>query len=269
MYAIVIPACDTTPKCREYIDTLLSSLRWGQYDCPVVIAFDNCSPEFISFCETQYHNVISLPYNGEKNLNFCANANRGLRYAYEQLNLGAFCVNMDTCLPHRLHLEKICNQGLSSPIGEHVRGTAVQKFSTLNQINDPTCPCNKSVGGPTGTPTTKFAAFCMWISPEAFQKIGYLDQSTFRASFEDDDYVVRACLAGLPVQQFETKIHHELDPIQRAKQISSTGSYTVFDLGSHMMAFMRKWGIPPHVPHAQFAEWILKNRVWSDSLRCN
>lgn len=266
-YAIVIPACDTNTRCREYIDTLLSSIRWGGYDCPVIIAFDNCSPEFIAFAETQYSNVISLPYNGERNLNFCANANRGLKYAYEQLHLGAFCINIDVCLPHRLHLEKIINSGLSSPIGEHIPGTAVQKFSSLNRLNDPACPCNQTVERDTGTPTRRFAAFCMWVSKYAFDKIGYLDQNWFRASFEDDDLVVRACLAGLPVDQFQVKVHHELDPTERSKQISSTGSYTVQDLGTHMQAFMKKWGIPPTVPHTQFADWILTNRAWDDKYK--
>lgn len=210
---------------------------------------------------------MSLPYNGPSNLNFCANANRGLRYAYKELHVGAFCVNMDVCLPHRLHLEKIINKGLSSPIGKHIPGTAVGKFFDLNQINDPACPCNKNAPQVAGVPTKRFAAFCMWISPEAFEKIGFLDQFTFKASFEDDDMLSRACLAGLPVEQYSVLVHHELDPAERAIKISTTGSYNVMDLGAHMLKFMKKYGIPQGTPHDQFVDWILNNKTWNEGFR--
>ena len=120
---------------------------------------------------------------------------------------------------------------------------------------DPSCPCNKSGGLTTSTPIKRFAAFCLWISPEAFDKIGYLDEGTFYSSFEDDDFALRANLAKLPCEVFNVKVHHELKG--RETQISTTGAYNEADLGVSMTKFMHKYAIPQNVPHDHFADYVL------------
>src|SRR6202012_1991657 len=111
-----------------------------------------------------------------------------------------------------------------------------------NQRPAPGWPCNTTLTSPERQATRRFAAFCMWISKYAFSKIGYLDDNTFTASFEDDDYALRACLAGLPCEQFNILVHHELN--DRETQISTTGSYDGNQLVDHMVKFMNKWSIP-------------------------
>jgi GT2 family glycosyltransferase len=259
-YAIVIPAVDNSPKCRELLETLLTSISEGYYDCHVVVCWDDASDETIQFFEDKYKWITSLPHKGRR-LNFAKNSNRGLRYVYEELHLGAFLINMDVCLPHKSHLEKIINNGISSPRAIHIDGMVHAKIYALNQKADPSCPCNKTVSKPA-EPVRKFAAFCMWVSKYAFSKIGYLDEHTFIASFEDDDFCARACLADLPCEQFEIPVHHELK--NRELQISTTGSYDMPQLMDHLWKFMKKWGIPMYIPHADFADWILQNKVWED-----
>jgi GT2 family glycosyltransferase len=266
-YAIVIPACETVPECRNLLNTLLTSIRWGKYSCPVIVCYDNCSADFVTFFETEFSDLrlISLIHRGDKNLNFAANANRGLRKAYNDLHLAAFCINQDCALPHRSLLEKVINSGIASPKPIDVEGTVQAKFTKLNQMVQLPCPC-RGEKWEGMEPTNKFAAFCIWISKYAFSKIGFFDEKTFEASFEDDDYCVRACLAGLPCEQSEIPVHHEGGRTE--DKISTTGAYNMASLVNHLNRFRTKWYIPPAVSHGSCAEFILQNYKWSDTYRC-
>jgi hypothetical protein len=254
-YSITIPAVTHDEKCKQVLHNLLTSISWGKYNCPTIVCWDNASPADVEYFEKEFPFISSLRYTGEKNLNFTKNANRGLRYSHQVLKMGTFLVNQDVVLPVNAVLNKIINKGISTPEAQHVDGEVVGKFFQLNKMADPGCPCNKSGGITEGTPSTKFAAFCLWVSLEALDKIGYLDEGTFYSSFEDDDYVLRANLAKLPCEVYNVKVHHELK--DRDKQISTTNSYTVDDLGISMQRFMKKWGIPPAVPHENFAQYVI------------
>ena len=183
----MIPAVESNDRCKGLLHNLLTSISLGEYDCPVVVCWDNVPPDTISYFEGEFPFVKSLPYFGEKNLNFAKNSNRGLRLVHEQLGLGAFLVNMDVCLPHRKYLEQIINSGISSPRQQHIDGASPTKVSTLNEIADQIC----LRGAPSMKETQKLTGFCLWISENALSKIGYLDDVTFVASFEDDDYSLR------------------------------------------------------------------------------
>lgn len=256
-YGIVIPAVTHNETVKLVLRNLLDTIRWGSYHCPVVVAWDNCSPEVIKEFETEYTFIESLPYNGETNLNFCKNSNRGVKYVYEKYHVGVLLVNQDVCLPHRIAIEKIMNMGISSPKAYHIDGTSGAKFFKLNQMADPGCPCNKTIEVNKGTPVHKFAGFCMWMSKYALGTIGYLDENTFTSSFEDDDYCIRAVLQGLPVEQYEIPVHHELK--NREIQISTTGAYDLQLLGASLHKFREKWNIPQKVPHNEFPSYILEN----------
>jgi hypothetical protein len=270
-YAIVIPAVQPYAKCtnaKQLIQTLLTSISWGHYDCPVVICWDNASPAYIKDIEREFPFITSISHIGPKNLNFAKNSNRGLRYVHQELGKSAFLVNMDTALPNKGFLQTIINEGISSPRAHHIKGTPQQKTFNLNKMATPGCPCNKGQNMDKATPVTRFAGFCMYVSKIAMDKIGYLDDETFVASFEDDDICVRACLAGLPCEMFEIPVHHELEGRDQG-QISTTGSYDLQQLAGHIERFRSKWKIPGGVGHGEFADWILKNYTWDDKWKCN
>jgi hypothetical protein len=252
----------------------LNSIVWGNYPkvSKVICAYDNCNQEFIKFFEEKFPFTISLPFFGERRLNFTKNANRGLRFAFEnfQDSSGFLCCNMDVCLPACSTIEKTFNSGLSTCTAEHFDGSAWNKVTLMNQKNSPGCPCNKTIDQGIPQNSTKFACFCTWMSKETIKKIGFFDEKTFYSSFEDDDLIIRAVLEGIPVQQFPIRVHHELknrDP-SKGESISTTGSYSLNDLGISMQLFMRKWNIPNTTPHDQFCQYILDNWKGSPPTYC-
>ena len=255
IYSITIPAVTHDERCKKVLHNLLTSISWGKYPGPTVVCWDNSPAGDIQYFTREFPFITSLPFNGEKNLNFAKNSNRGLKYSHEVLKMGTFLVNQDVVLPYHPVLERVMNKGISSPEALHVDGEAGGKFFKLNQMADPTCPCNKSGSTTEATASKRFAAFCLWISPEAFNKIGYLDENTFYSSFEDDDYVLRANLAKIPCEVYNVKVHHELK--ERETKISTTGAYDLNDLGTSMAKFRYKWGIPGNVPHEQFADYVI------------
>jgi len=252
-YALVIPAVESNELCNGLLHNLLTSISLGEYECPVVVCWDNVPQDTISYFEGEFSFVKSLPYFGEKNLNFARNSNRGLRFVHEQLGLGAFLVNMDVCLPHRIYLEQIINSGVSSPRQEHIDGASAIKVSRLNELARQIC----FRGQPSMKEKQRLPGFCLWISRNALSQIGYLDDLTFVASFEDDDYCIRACLAGLPCTKYEIPVHHELK--DRALQLSTTNAYDLEQLVDHFHRFRRKWEIPFNIPREEFPRYILSH----------
>jgi GT2 family glycosyltransferase len=255
-YALVIPAVENNRLCRELLHNLLTSVSAGEYTCPVVICWDNVPENSIRYFENEFPFVHSLAHSGPENLNFAKNSNRGLRFAYEQLACGVFLVNMDVCLPNKIYLERIINTGVSSPYQKHVEGIASAKVAKLNALAKERCLHEHTLM----EEKQRLVGFCLWISRHAFDKIGYLDDVTFAASFEDDDYCVRACLARLPCARYGIPVHHEIK--DRLQQLSTTNAYDVEQLVDHFHRFRRKWDIPFNVAHEDFASYILAHRTW-------
>jgi hypothetical protein len=282
-YAIVVPTCNSNDKCEGLLTNLLDSIVWGGYvdkGSPVVICWEPDCASIIQKFEQKYPFITSLKPgmsiigpNGPVNLNFTKNANRGLRYVHKELPDcdGLICLNQDTVVPAAAHLEKIFNDGISNATGEHFDGSAWNKVQNLNNKNSPGCPCNKTIYQGKLEDSKKFACFCTWISRRALDTIGYFDDKTFVGSWEDDDYVVRALLAGLPCQVSPIRVHHELkgrDP-NKGESISTTGSYSLNDLGISGYKFIQKWNLPFGLErHAEFADYILANWKGSPELKC-
>ena len=250
-YALVSPVCNSNDRCEGLLTNLLDSIVWGGYSdkCPVVICWEpDCSEDYRASFEEKYPFITSLRPEGDFNLNFTKNSNRGLKYVHKELPDcgGLVLCNMDLTLPSAVYLEKIFNAGISSPTAEHIDGSAWAKVQFLNQKNSPGCPCNKTISQGTPTDSRKFAFFCTWIHRDVIDRIGHLDSTTFTSSFEDDDYVIRAILAGFPSQQSPVRIHHELKnrDASRGEPISTTNSYTVNDLGVSGYKFIEKWKLP-------------------------
>lgn len=254
---IVVPVADTTPKCQEYLDNLLTSIKRGGYlenDYHVLLCYDKCAPEFIQYFRDKYKGEKIADWTDDRpaRLNFAANSNIGIR---EAMKLGAEYVvvlNMDTILPPHWHFKHLLREGLSFP----------------NPVDDPTIELSKSgpnhVWEPEVTPVTKWSGFCMVLNRSVIEKIGVLDER-FKASFEDDDICARAALAGFPVELVNIRVHHEL---KDRTTPSNTGAYDIQDLGIHLNIFRRKWSIPYQIQHEQFNQWILDNYTWNEVFFC-
>lgn len=250
---IVIPVAETNDKCKGWLDALLTSIRDGGYykkDYYVVLCFDNCSKEFQQYFFNKYRGdmIAALDSQNPKNLNFCKNANQGLRLALQSDCSSATILNMDTVLPKESVFKHLLGEGLSFP-------TPVGATKDLQ----------KSVKSPTRTPVTRYSGFCMSMSRALLDKIGLMDER-FTASFEDDQVCVKALLAGFPVEVVNINVFH--DQSNRVESPSSTGAYSTADLGISMGIFRRCWSIPPNIPHEHFNQWILDNYKWEDGFKC-
>jgi len=263
MKHIIIPACQTTSKCREYLDNCLDSIRRGGYydnGYHTIIAFDNCSEEFQDYFKNKYKGdfIVAIDNKNPKNLNFCKNANSGLRIAFQaavstgDIDAHFIILNMDTILPHHAMFDQVLGEGLSFPTP--VDDPGLMKTSVFK------------AGPPVArTPVTKFSGFCMCLSYRLVEKVGFLDEH-FPGSFNDDDLAVRASLAGFPVEVVSVDVHHEL---KNRTEPSNTGAYDHAELGLGLEKFRRKWSIPHYIQHEQFNNWIVDNHKWIPEMRCS
>jgi len=256
---LIIPAANTTSECRDLLSQLLDSIKVGGYeDWKVGICFDNCGEDFIDYFKWKYFFKFWTVHKN-KNLYFAANVNSGLRFVERELpGEDYFIVNQDTILPHREYLESMKNGGLSSAcqvdLSDELRRDWGEK---LNSIQDTEVIRN---------PVLKFPGFCYYINSEVIKTIGYLDEG-FRKCFDDDDYCIRAKLAGFPVEATNIKVHH---PIKREEgKPSTTVAYSLNDLGIYMARFRLKYSIPPDIKHADFNQWILNHHEFTPEMKEN
>lgn len=261
MKFIVIPVCETNDKCKGWLENLLESIRKGEYfqkDYQVILCLDNCSESFQQYFLDKYKglNIIAINNQNPKNLNFCKNVNMGLHLALQLKQDDKFVMeqvivlNMDTVLPPVKVLDKVVsnNQGLTfpTPVGDtkDLQKSAPKKLNYADVL--------------------KYSGFCMIMSRKLIETIGVLDER-FIAAFDDDDYSVRALLAGFKVQVANINVFHDMSDRPEA---SNTGAYNLEDLGLRRDVFRRKWSIPPNIPHEQFNQWILDNYQWNELFIC-
>jgi hypothetical protein len=267
--AIVIPVVNTRHICAKLLHDLLFSISNGGYTDQVIVCFDGTDRFFVNYFKQRFPFITAI-HNPAKPFGFAKNANAGLNYVATQLNEGCFLINMDTVLPHSRFLYQIRNEGVASP--EQIDASDALSVNGLNQLND-------EIGEVVAKDVNRIRGFCMWISRQALDKIGLLDDG-FIATFEDDDYTIRAKLSGLPTQQFNVKVHHYTKnrPTGPGIIATTTGAYDGFRLFTAERRFKLKWGIPQGVVHdydddfegerqPTYAEWILENHNWKDEMK--
>ena len=89
------------------------------------------------------------------------------------------------------------------------------------------------------TVTVRLVGFCMFIRREVLDKIGSIDASFGKFGFEDDDYTIRANIAGFKtVIADDVFIHHSGGPQGRGNSQYNTL------LMEAWKRFKEKWGIP-------------------------
>ena len=281
MTAIIIPAANTRPICPKLLDDLLYSIVRGGYvdKWKIVVCFDNCGELFVEQFQKRYPFIDSL-VNIANNIQFAANANNGLRYAH---NLGhdCFVLNQDTIVPKIEHLDKVRGKGLATPFPLDCDEPGKSPDEIQDELNA-WCEAPRRIV--VKTPSIKFGGFCMYLSKELMDKIGYLDQG-FIATFEDDDVCVRANLAGFPVEEVNIPVHHYIKNRNNSIVETSTGAYNSARMQIAMYRFRLKWLIPPEIEHPEFNSWILckgkfENRskelleqglvwpVWDKEMKC-
>lgn len=265
MTAIVIPACDIKDNNRQDLDELLNSIENGDYfPCfsgpsrgeavdgvsSVVVCFDGCKEEFVDYFTFKYKWIHSI-WNQGNRLGFTNNSNQGLKYAHQKLNDSVFLVNQDCVLPSWKYLKLVEGKGLATPSSREVE-------TYLELDNQPR--------NPKRIPTQRFAFYCTFIAKEVMTKIGYLEP-LMKTIFSDDDYCLRALLAGFPVEIVDIAIFHKGTHHDTTKEGSSrSGAYEIDDLGIGLLQYKTKWSVPNHVDHDSIISWVMENFEWNSEL---
>jgi len=248
MAAVVIPVTDYLGKSnQEDLDNLLNDLAEDGYKFEeIVVCFDSCKYDFILYFQEKYPGITSLINDG-KAFQFTKNANQGLRYCHQK-GYDVWLINQDCQLhPNTYTLSTLHTDGLLS-VGSSEKPELRKHL--LYQ------------------PIYKAAFYCIYISKNAMDKIGYMDES-FVCLFSDDDYCLRAKLAGLKVEQVNLDIYHKGSHIDTSNQgwRSASGTYGEEDLGIAFAQYQRKWACEGKA-HDAIIPWVLENYIWEDRMCC-
>lgn len=268
---IVIPVGYKRGKellARDLVVKLLESIKHGNYleHFNVVVCFDNVSEDLYEFIDEQYPFIHGLVNTGNS-LGFARNSNNGMRLAKaENPKAGVLLVNQDCVLPDYKYLKPLTEvNGISTPYT-----VDIQRVDLLNRLNE-------SNNEPPYEINSKFAFFCPFISSEVITEIGFLD-GAFISSFEDDDYITRARLAGFKCFQYNVAVSHKGSHIDQSNG-SLSGAYDGELVGLNLDKYVYKYGIDMSNPdnviktpqgnypnHSNFLSWILSNREYNKDL---
>jgi GT2 family glycosyltransferase len=132
--------------------------------------------------------------------------------------------------------------GLVGPISNNGTGIQVAPFYG-DDFNTFSADWNKSHRGEV-IPTIRLCGFCMVLNKKVLDKLGGLDKRFVIGNFDDDDYSLRATLAGFKNYiAVDSYVYHygqvtiralDIDPVELVKE-----SWVVF---------RNKWGIPIDAP---------------------
>lgn len=255
MTTILIPAASLKPESWQYMKLLLESINrnelWKHYE--IVVAFDGCSEEFIdnAYDTCPYINPDTRFINAGRPKNFCGNVNAALRILHGEQHKSVIVVNQDTILPpiqfmKRLEFGHICSAT------EVVLAQDLTQLEGLVETLDSSQPEDAYY-----EEVDKIIGFCMFLSKEFLDQVGYLNEY-LQASFDDDDLCAKANLLGITIRQSNTIVHHFQNKL---------GAYQHMDLPIRKNQFNLLWHVPLDVPHAKFQEYIKEHHVWKDEYK--
>lgn len=263
-FSIVIPAADTAKDSTILLDNLITSIDSHKLHerYPIYICYDACKDSFIEYFQLKYPFINPILNNGNR-LNFARNSNNGLRKAHSEGH-GAIVVNQDCILPSVSYFKELERKGVCSP-------TQACLTEAIEPINSEwlTNLEKEQPDSLTHTEHNKVTGFCMSISKELMDTVGYFIESYY-STFEDDHMCAAALISGFPVEQSSIKVHH---------YISKCGSYTdknAYLLQDAHLKFRKFWSIPrdPNIVHApskeehkQYNQWIKENHVWIPEMK--
>lgn len=249
--AIVIPTTSIKGvKNRDQLDQLLDSLKeYRQID--IIVCFDACSREFIRYFQEKYAGLFQSVINEGNRLNFARNCNTGMKVCLER-NQNCILVNQDCKMPREKEvLDSLCQMvGITNPL-------------CTDQLEIP------EGDGLINEIESKFPFFCTFIHLDVIKKIGVLDGIFYpNGGCEDDDYLIRAKLAGFKTYVANIYVYHEGSYIDGSNPLweSASGSYSNQTLGISLNKLYTKYQCEPTVAHADLMNWVLQNRKFDERM---
>jgi GT2 family glycosyltransferase len=261
MLIAVIPATDCKKdQSKADLEALVQSINPSFWDRVILMA-DSCEWDFIKYFDDKYP-WLDIRWNKGKALNFTKNANHGMKLAFETFNADAiFIINQDSVLPDNSLLTWMADLYKDSIVSP-------QAVSSIEEMNNKVNTVRLSARGVFGDPVERIAFFCPLIPRAVYEKVGLMD-SAFVKVMQDDDYCLRAQLAGFKIISCDVPVYHRGSYVDGSKPRweSASGTYNANDLGLSLAQYQRKWMV--NVDHAKIIQTVLKTHEWSDNYRCS
>jgi len=216
-----------------------------------LILVDNGSTDGTSQFFRNYaakHSHVRVIFN-RANLGFSAGNNQGLACARGDAIL---LLNNDTVVTpgwlERMmtHLELYPDCGLVGPVSNSVSGpqlVSTANYSSLNQLPKfATQWCATHAG--QSIEAARLVGFCLLFRRSVLEKIGGLDPQFGSGNFEDDDFCIRAVLAGFKLRiALDSFVHHTGGQTFKGAKIDYLAS-----MERNWALFKAKWSMPQDAP---------------------
>ncbi|MDR5702659.1 MAG: glycosyltransferase family 2 protein [Thermofilaceae archaeon] len=196
-----------------------------------------------------------------ENVGFPVACNQGMARAKGDAIL---ILNNDTIVSEgwlrRLHrcLASESNVGLVGPVSNYVAGEQYLPECSYNSIEEMFEFSKDRAKRYYGfyLDTNRVTGLCMLIRREVIKKIGGFDPRFSPGNFEDDDFCLRARIAGYRIKiSLDTFIHH----FGNKTFIGSCVDYETL-MKRNLSLFLAKWGLPPYIDletfYAEYADTI-------------
>lgn len=248
--SIAIPATDIKgSQSREDLTNLLDSIDVGCW-LDIVCVMDGCEWDFVHDFNDKYP-YVNFVWNQGKNLNFTGAANLGLKTAFNNPDChGVMLTNQDCILLYgnnKAYTQLLDFEAIVSPKETNELEDLDAAFLEIETVE-------------------RLAFFSPIIPRTIFEKIGLLEPN-FASLFSDDDYCLRAQLAGFKIRSANVKIHHRgsFVKLEKPEDRSGSGTYGLQDLGFGLQQYQFKWQTKES--HASIISHILATRKWEDRMK--
>ncbi|MDN8592307.1 glycosyltransferase family 2 protein [Paenibacillus sp. 11B] len=254
--SIIIP----TYNQREYVLQCVSSIEKHTPAPYEIIVVDNASKDGTAEAMLRKGGMVRVAAL-DKNRGFAGGVNHGLMMARgrhivvlnnDTLVTPGWLDNMMSCL--NSHPE----MGVVGPVTNYIGGdqqievpyTDVEEmWSFAAQHNRPDAGKHRE--------TDRLVGFCWLFSRELLERVGYLDEGYAVGNFEDDDWIIRARLAGYRLAVAgDAFIHHYGSVSMKALEEQD---YVAVNKDNEQF-YTRKWG-DPHALVAETSRLSLHSKV--------
>ncbi|MBX3006738.1 MAG: glycosyltransferase [Melioribacteraceae bacterium] len=238
-----------TYNALEYTKEFISSLlQHSTLDYELIVIDNNSSDETVNYLksiEKNYENIRVIL--NKENIGFPAAINQGL---LECNGKYIIIVNNDIVVTKRW-LESLIEVaesdpkiGLVGPISNEVSGLQKDenaKYKSIEEMHKYAANVTKTNKGEILN-FPRIAFLCTLIKKEVIEKIGGLDERFTPGNYEDDDFCLRAQLAGFKtVIAKDVFIHHYGSKSFKAEGIKKYAD----QLEINKQKFIGKWGVTP------------------------
>jgi GT2 family glycosyltransferase len=236
---------------REHLPPCLESIeRWTRSPYEIIV-FDNASTDG----SQSYLRTVPGITLVESPVNLGCPPGRAQAIALAKGEFVVFLDNDTVVTPGWLstflgHMRRHPDIGLLGPRSNYVSGgqlvTTASYRNSFELVQFARWWCWMARRQPVLVPTHRLVGFCMFIRRSVIDRIGGPDPQFGKFGFEDDDYTLRAMVAGFRAMiANDVFIHHTGGP-----QAGGNLEYNL-QLLQAWMVFKRKWGIPPELDCGQ------------------